>query len=841
MRFCLLSLGLPALLAQGVLFTPADLERVNATAAEYSWASAAKANILKAADSFPQGHLDRFGLTELALPPEGGQWWHWYVCPGQGTRLRFEPPDRHVCPVDNKRVTGWPYDQVVYATRHDELANAARDLGLAYRLTGQRAYAERAAWILKQYAGRYLSLPLHDINGKTAKSGARVHAQTLDEAIWLMAMCWAYDLVGDTLEAADRAAIETHLLRAAVETIERNDMGVSNWQSWHNAAIGAAGFVLADRAMAARAIDGKSGLRFQLENSTTADGFWYEGSATYHFYALDALRQLAEMASRNGVDLWGEARFRQLFEAPMRFMLPDGTLAPFNDATTVNLANYAKLYESAYRHYGDAVLAGVAAMRTRERDALLFGAPVLEGAGKATLESTVFAESGYAVLRSPGNDHTVILKYGPHGGGHGHYDKLGLVSYARGGVLALDPGTQAYGAPTHDTWDKMTVAHNTMVVDERTQAEATGRLVWSDFGEGYRAARAEVATAYRGVRLERTILLTDDYALDVLAGEATDGTEHQFDWVYHNQGVTETALPLTAYAKLPRANGYQHLTGNRAAETGESWSVRFNGTALGAAAYGALYASAATVKGSLETSREQAATGAWSGKLSYQLAGAGYLLYSTPTLTAEQPETPPDGLRVMIYGDGSGHRLLLRLNDASDERFVATVGPIDWRGWKQVEVRNPRQWTHYLGNNDGRVDLPVRNLSVELQQGPASAPREGVLYVDDWQLLYEGEPPLMAADFEQVSRNVRVWMLGVDETTVVTGNGLGPDLQKPVAYVMARRRGPRARFVGLLEPYGESEAVRAFRQTEDGALVVTGAGWEDTIRWTESGAVYRRD
>lgn len=82
-------------------------------------------------------------------------------------------------------------------------------------------------------------------------------------------------------------------------------------------------------------------------------------------------------------------------------------------------------------------------------------------------------------MRAPTNDHTLILKFGPHGGGHGHYDKLGFVSYARGGILAVDPGTQPYGAPTHDTWDKMTVAHNTMVVDERTQAEATGQLMWS--------------------------------------------------------------------------------------------------------------------------------------------------------------------------------------------------------------------------------------------------------------------------------------------------------------------------------------------------------------------------
>ena len=97
-------------------------------------------------------------------------------------------------------------------------------------------------------------------------------------------------------------------------------------------------------------------------------------------------------------------------------------------------------------------------------------------------------------------------------------------------------------------------------------------------------------------------------------------------------------------------------------------------------------------------------------------------------------------------------------------------------------------------HQDGRVDPPVRNFSVELQQGPAE-----------------------------------------QGTTVVTGNGLGQDLQKPVAYVMARRRGQRARFVTLLAPYGEAESIRGFRQVDPRTVVVSGAGWEDTIVFGESG------
>ena len=44
----------------------------------------------------------------------------------------------------------------------------------------------------------------------------------------------------------------------------------------------------------------------------------------------------------------------------------------------------------------------------------------------------------------------LALKFGPRGGGHGHYDKLNFVTYANGSTMALDPGTQSYAAPTHN-------------------------------------------------------------------------------------------------------------------------------------------------------------------------------------------------------------------------------------------------------------------------------------------------------------------------------------------------------------------------------------------------------
>lgn len=819
-----------------------DLARIEQLAATERWASDVRSEVIRTAAAFPQSYVGKYGLREADLPAEGGQWSLWYVCPTHGVSLRYTAPATHTCPVDNREWTGWPFDQVILERRHYDLAYAARDNGLAFRLTGDRRFAVQAASILLQYADRYLSYPIRDKDNRlNARSGARVGAQTLDEAIWLIPMAWAYDLLAgsDVLSADQRAHIEKDLLRACVETIQRNDAGVSNWQSWHNAGIGAVAFALQDSRLIEEVINGKSGFRFQMKNSVLGEGFWYEGAWGYHFYALDALMQLAEMAARNGVDLYGEEpNLRNLFLAPMRLLFADGSLPAFNDSGNVSLFSYGRIYEAAYARYGDPLMAAVAGRQNRGRNSLLWGAPELPRTSLQGLSSEIFPEAGYAVLRGPSSDHTVSMKFGPHGGGHGHYDKLGLISFAHGGILAVDPGTQSYAAPTHETWDKLTVAHNTVVIDERTQSEAQGKLLWHEFTDLYSAARADAGPAYRNVSLQRTLFVTREYAVDLFDVRANDGQAHAIDWVYHNYGTVKTELSTSTHTQFPRTNGYQHLVRNQAAQTAEAWKVDFDGSPRGGGNYGSVYRSNDNVQGTFEYSTDQAVSGRMAAKLSYRFTGAGYILCSTPAL-AGHPDRVPSAISVMIHGDGSGHTLALRINDASDERFVVAVGPVNWTGWKRIHVRDLAKGSHYLGNADGVIDTPIRNVSFELTRTVAGAPA-GALYVDDLELEFAEGEPFLVSNFEFPSRSLRVWMWGEPGTTVVAGEGLGPNLLQPVLYVMARRRAEATRFVTLLEPYAEAPVIHGFR-LEGETLHIESDDFTDEVTLGPAGVIaYRR-
>ncbi len=818
-----------------LLFSSADRDRILELAQKQPWAAALRDSILQSARDWPQSHLTRFGLRQLEIPAEGGQWWHHYVCPTQGVRLEFRPPNTHRCPVDGKTVTGWPYDQVILSDRHDALAAAARDLGLAYQLTRDPTHAEKAAWILTQYAGQYGNYKLHDTNNRVTRQAARAFAQTLDESIWLIDIAWAYDLIRETLSDTARQHIETGLLRPSAATVRAYDAGASNWQSWHNAGLSAAGFVLNDSDLTNFAL---ASFRAQMKTSVLDDGFWYEGAWSYHFYALDALTRTAEMAARNGIDFWNEEpNLLALFKTPSRLMFADGSLPMFNDTGALNLFSQDGLYEYAFGRTRDAALMNVLGRRTRGRNALLFGNPELPPAEKAPLESHLFAGAGYAVLRAPVNDHAVIMKFGPHGGGHGHYDKLGITSFAIGGPLAIDPGTQAYTAPTHNTWDKATIAHNTLSVDESQQREATGELLWFQHGDGFTAVSASAGPAYPQANLKRTLLTTAEYTLDLSEATATDGAAHTFDWAYHNYGTPKTDLPMEAWSGFRQANGYQHLTKNEAASAPGPWSLTFDGTPTAPVAYGTLWNSTATVAGRFEISTEQAANGRVSARASYAFNGPGYILMTTPNLR-DVPAGVPSALRTQVFGDASNHRLTLRLIDSTGENFVVNTGNVNWSGWRQVEVRDPEKWSHFGGNNDGVFDAPVRNIVIAIDQ-TAGGPPSGRWYFDDMTLLYDGQPHL-AAGFEDAFRSLRVSMLGTEGTTVVTGQGLGLDLRVPVPYVLARRKAETARFASLLEPFQGEPSITRFDEPEPGVFLIESPAFLDRIELRDGGVHYLR-
>jgi len=87
-----------------LMMTNKDFEVRKELAKREPWAAAILETLIHDADEFPSSYEERFGLTSVELPPEGGQWLHWYVCPETGTPLQFHPPNHNVCPDTGRNI-----------------------------------------------------------------------------------------------------------------------------------------------------------------------------------------------------------------------------------------------------------------------------------------------------------------------------------------------------------------------------------------------------------------------------------------------------------------------------------------------------------------------------------------------------------------------------------------------------------------------------------------------------------------------------------------------------------------------------------------------------------------
>ncbi len=483
------------------------------------------------------------------------------------------------------------------ARAHDALAKQAGVCGYAYRISKDRKYADRVREILVGYAQRYPD-DYKEHKGVNPHDTSKVMAQRLSEAMWLIPQIQAYDLTADSgaFSDADRELIEKDLILHAVTFINRKKSAaevvaerdrhtpgwrtarapqrkkkgaLGNWTAFYNLAFIQAGSVLGDRDW----IDiGAAGLKYMLENGIGEDGMWGEGAIGYQQFARHAMTGGLESLACKGIDLWSYKTnaFKNLFDSEFAYAYPDGTSPGINDSgrAAVGSGWTAMSFDYAFLRYGDRNYAATindCQRQLHQSPACYFPTRVYRQLDEVPVEgygSLVFDKLGYAILRGEGGGREtfLLMDYGPHGGTHGHYDKLNLILFADGDELAGEPPFFRYEDSRHPQWTKQSVAHWTVAVDEHSQKPTTGRLVcFADEGD-VKVMRGQAAEAYAGVALDRTVVQLPGYVLDVF--RAWGPAEHTFDYPLCFRGRLDAMSELDADSLKPMADnapGYMHL------------------------------------------------------------------------------------------------------------------------------------------------------------------------------------------------------------------------------------------------------------------------------------------
>ncbi len=552
--------------ADYLLIDQSEVESVLAKAKRCEWAAAALKELIARADGALAKPVD--------IPDRGGQWGHWYTCKKDGVGLVADSPVRHRCPKCNTVYTGEPYDSVYLARIHGANSSAVRDLGLAFRFTGRPEFARRTSELLLGYAKRYSSYPRHDPYNKDSVNSARVGSQVLDESTWVIPMAWGYTLVRSTLEEAQRKQIERELLSAAADTIVgRSYARLPNIQCWKDSALACIGFAIGDDDLVSEALDHPvRGFRVLMSRFVLPGGLWYEASLGYHHYTLSALWALAEAARHHDIDLYANERYRSLFDAPLALALPDASVPGFNDNAGPPLGKWAPVYELAFARWGREEHGRVLSLARRESlQALLYGVEAIPSGSPIPKCSVLLREAGYGMLRSPVV--TVAARFGIHGSGHGHPDKLNILTYGAGKMFGVDPGSIGYGVPLFFEWHKATISHNTVSVDQQQQEDADAKVVsWSSTGD--ETVFEGLAEVYAGVMLRRHLRLRGAALEDRYRCESD--AEHTYDWVFHAQGTLKTSLEMRPRQEpIAAGNGYQHIHSVLEGRAEGDWTARW--------------------------------------------------------------------------------------------------------------------------------------------------------------------------------------------------------------------------------------------------------------------------
>lgn len=526
-------------------------------------------------------------LAEV-FPKKRGNVYHNFSCPQDRCRLTFDPFDAHEfkCPICNK-VFAPETDAGVYPPKtryHDTMyggwinlfhfaaSEAAEDLGVFSRVepADSQKYAGRAIELLLLYADVLPTIPTRF--GESPQMSVLLTYHREGDSKVLHHLAVAYELVRDRMTPEQRSRVERLVLQRMLDDLMLERIYTQNHNNlyyWHRTVLQVA-LALEREALfdwsfgygpwSPEQEPAHSSIQELLATHFKPDGAFWEMCSGYHLYPLQALCELAVLSRHltamdanrfpaRRYDLTaranpGYAVIQNALHWFVSLAPPDRVMPTVGDsmAPRGSLVDYYATAEVGYRFYGLKAVGDYTELREGKRNwaALLYGAPQIVQTPQPTTSSHL--SSGWVSLRNEwqGNRVWVGLNALIPGGGHQHADRLTLLSFSHGQLLALEKATP-YNEETTRELGTLSPSHNTVTVDLQSQKQ--GEALKGDeipkvalFVTGPIAHFAELHgdQIYPQTRVyRRCVALIEDFYVDFFRVEG--GTN--FDWMLHHAGA----------------------------------------------------------------------------------------------------------------------------------------------------------------------------------------------------------------------------------------------------------------------------------------------------------------
>jgi hypothetical protein len=505
----------------------------------------------------------------------------------------------------------------LFETHH---SHEAENAAIAWKVTGRRDLGEKAATFLRRL--------IDPAKGYPATRRAS-HQELVHEGELFKHGAVVYDLLYDSglLSEEDHADVE-RTFRLYNELIDWAlcKGGISNWTLAEMIGALYCSQALQDYERMNRFLYGTGGFTDHLSKGTLDDGWWYECSVGYNLMGAGLFSEMTQSCRPWGInlaeiwvpahyydqvtpggkpdidglslDIWGPSRrnyrsITQLWDSLLPFADYRGVLFGINDSAESKLPGISPRgymdarFDLAYYLYRKPEYADVLlTCDLADRD-LLYAVPGLkQSESKPYLSSAYSDNAGVAVLRSqtegraPSEQIQAVVKYGSHGGAHGHYDRGSLLSVMRYGKSFYNPESIWYNYHTfmYKFYVQNSITHNMVIVDQKLQDPVEGSRLLFHSGGLFQACAVEnkarwshppyggwrvngdktfaertwnegryvpvpddapeysKRTAFTEPVLQRRMtVVTDDYVVlfDYMSGEE----EHTYDCLFHCKGL----------------------------------------------------------------------------------------------------------------------------------------------------------------------------------------------------------------------------------------------------------------------------------------------------------------
>ncbi|MEX1381930.1 alginate lyase family protein [Lutibacter sp.] len=514
--------------------------------------------------------------------------------------------------------------------------------GALYQILNDEKYAEFVKDMLFEYAKLYPTLPVHPKTRSYARG--KLFWQCLNDSNWLVYTSQAYDCIYDFLSEEERTTLETDLFKPFADHISKDNPQffnrVHNHATWGNSAVGMIALAMDDDELLDRALNGvevdnfnpdvkdndggyirkdgqEIGFFANINEPFSPDGYFTEGPY-YQRYASYPFLIFAQALQNKKPDYkvfeYKDGVLLKSVNALLNLSNANGEFFLLNDAQkgmSYFNASLISTVDIGY-HFGgnNPELLSIAEMQdevTLDDAGLAVALGIKEGKAKPFDKKSIELSDGangdegaVGILRS--GDLELVFKYTAHGLSHGHYDKLSFALFEDGDEVVQDYGMARFvnieqkGGGNYlkenTTWAKQTIAHNTIVQNEKSQFNGkydigskhhSNKYVFSVTNENLQVASAKEENAYPGTKLHRTMVTIKDdyydtpYILDIM--RVTSESANQYDLPFYFLGhIMKTNFEyskLTTPEVLGKSDGYQHLY-KEASATANEGTVSLN-------------------------------------------------------------------------------------------------------------------------------------------------------------------------------------------------------------------------------------------------------------------------